>query len=269
MNCCICGAVKNCGKYLDKVFENIEKIGNVFDDYKIILFYDKSDDNTLDKLKKYQEKNNRLFFFINKNIQSAFRTHNIAIARNYCLNYVRQNNEYFPFFIMMDMDDVNCKDVNVNILKKYLDRNDWDALSFNSSPKYYDIWGLSIYPYCFSYNHFKNNVQNYYVIQDYIMNKLKNLKPDQILQCRSSFNGFSIYRTKIFIDSYYDGRVRLDLLTVDDLLTHAKAASSKLVFKDYGHVKGHFEDCEHRAFHFMAIKKHNARIMISPEILFS
>lgn len=269
MNCCICGAVKNCGKYLTKVFENIEKIGSIFDDYKIILFYDKSDDNTLDILRNYQEKNKRLFFFVNKHPQSAFRTHNIAIARNYCLNYVRKNNEHFPYFIMMDMDDVNCKEVNVNILQKYLARNDWDALSFNSTPKYYDIWGLSIYPYCFSYNHFKNNVQNYYVIQDYIMKKLKNLKPDQILQCRSSFNGFSIYRTKIFMDCYYDGRIRFDLLSPEDLITHAKAANSKLVFKDYGHVKGHAEDCEHRAFHFMAIKNHNAKIMISPEILFT
>lgn len=36
MNCCICGPVKNCGPYLDKVFENIEKIGSR---YYIILYY--------------------------------------------------------------------------------------------------------------------------------------------------------------------------------------------------------------------------------------
>jgi hypothetical protein len=51
---------------------------------------------------------------------------------------------------MMDFDDVNCKNVRPEILQKYLLRNDWDALSFNSRPKYYDIWALSIYPYCFS-----------------------------------------------------------------------------------------------------------------------
>ena len=39
MNCCICGPVKNCGPYLTKVFENIEKIGSLFDDYKILIFY--------------------------------------------------------------------------------------------------------------------------------------------------------------------------------------------------------------------------------------
>ena len=39
MNCCICGPVKNCGPYLRKVFDNIEKIGSLFDDYKILIFW--------------------------------------------------------------------------------------------------------------------------------------------------------------------------------------------------------------------------------------
>ena len=57
MNCCICGPVKNCGPYLRKVLENIEKIGSLFDDYSIIIYYDNSTDNTLEILKEYQLKN--------------------------------------------------------------------------------------------------------------------------------------------------------------------------------------------------------------------
>ncbi len=38
MNCCICGPVKNCGPFLDKIFENMEKIGSLFDDYQIIIY---------------------------------------------------------------------------------------------------------------------------------------------------------------------------------------------------------------------------------------
>ena len=51
MNCCICGTVRNCGPYLKKVLENIEKIGSIFDDYKIVFYYDNSTDNTLEILK--------------------------------------------------------------------------------------------------------------------------------------------------------------------------------------------------------------------------
>jgi hypothetical protein len=42
-----------------------------------------------------------------------------------------------------------------------------------------------------------------------------------------------------------------------------------LVYKDYGHVKGRYEDCEHRAFHQMARNNSGAKIMISPDVLFS
>jgi hypothetical protein len=269
MNCCICGPVKNCGPYLKKVFENIEKIGSLFDDYKIVIYYDKSTDNTLDILKEYQLKNPKLLFYVNNNPTSPYRTHNIANARNFCLKYIRQNVANFPFFIMMDFDDVNCKEVNIDILKKYLYADSWDGLSFNTSPSYYDIWGLSIYPYCFSYNHFNNNAHYHEIIKKYISDKLNSLKPGQILECISSFNGFSIYKTNKFLNTYYDGRVRTDLFDKQMLNAHAKAQNSRtIIYKDYGHIKGRFEDCEHRSFHQMARLNSGARIMISSEVIF-
>ncbi len=45
--CCICGTVKNCEPYLQKVFKNIEIIGQIFEDYKIIMSYDESNDESL------------------------------------------------------------------------------------------------------------------------------------------------------------------------------------------------------------------------------
>jgi hypothetical protein len=275
IECCICGPVKNCGPFLDKVFENIEKIGALFKDYKIIIFYDKSNDNTLSKLKEYQSKNDKLKFYVNNKTISKFRTHNIAYARNYCLNYIKNtinietNERKYPYFIMMDFDEVNCKNINVDILPKYFERDDWDALSFNTNPKYYDIWGLSINPYCFSYNHFDQNAyNNYYIIQNFIMKKLKDLPKNELLGCISSFNGFSIYRTDMFINCYYDGAVRFDLIPKEMIKKHANIARSNILFYDYGNVNGKYEDCEHRAFHAMAINKNNAKIRISSEILF-
>lgn len=269
MNCCICGPVKNCGKYLNKVFENIEKIGELFDDYQIVLFYDKSNDKTLEILKEYQKKNPKLEFYVNQKNISKFRTHRIAYARNFCLNYVKKNKDKYPFFIMMDMDDPNCKEVNTSVLKEYLYRDDWDGLSFNTSPKYYDIWGLSIYPYCFSYNHFDNQDKYHHIIKDYIMKKLKDIKKDELLPCISSFNGFSIYRTDKFMNTYYDGHLRPNLFPKNFIESHSKAQKSPFLLKEYRTVNGFFEDCEHRIFHYLATKNSGARIMISPKILFS
>ena len=36
-----------------------------------------------------------------------------------CLKYVKANKDKYPFFIMMDFDDVNCKNCNPEIIKKY------------------------------------------------------------------------------------------------------------------------------------------------------
>ena len=276
MNCCICGPVKNCGSYLQKVLENMAKIGSIFDDYQILIYYDKSSDNTLDILKKYQETNSKIIFYVNQKPVSPFRTHNLAIARNFCLNFIRQNREKYPFFIMMDCDDVNCKEVNTDILKKYLYYNNWDGLSFNTTPKYYDIWGLSIHPFCFSYNHFVNNVKYYNIIQNYVDELLKKASSQNaLLECISSFNGFSIYRTNKFLNTYYDGRVRLDIIPKANLEAHKNVTNSRLVYKQYFkpdgkiNVDGRYEDCEHRAFHIQAIQNSGARIMISPEVLFN
>ena len=269
MKCCICGPVKNCGPYINKVLENVEKIGALFDEYKIILFYDHSKDDTLEKLKKFKEKNKHFGFYMNPRVVSSFRTHNIAFARNYCIRRIREKYSDYPFFIMMDFDDVNCKNVHPEVLRKYLGRQDWDALSFNTTPKYYDIWGLSIYPYSFSYNHFINNNRYYDIIQNYVDDKLKKLPEGGLLSCLSSFNGFSIYRTSKFLDCYYDGKIRMDLIPKRLIDIHSFITQSPIIYKKYITVDGRFEDCEHRAFHMQAVFKNNAKIRISPEILFS
>jgi hypothetical protein len=267
MKCCICGPVKNCGPYLNRVFSNIEKLGALFDDYVIIMYYDKSNDNTLNLLKQYQKKNPKLVFYINTDRVSRFRTHNIAKARNFCLQKIQQSYSNYEYFIMMDCDDACSAPINSTVMSKYLFRDDWDALSFNKAP-YLDIWGLSIKPFLFSYNHFRNNNQLYTYIQQYITKLLKELKPGDLLPCMSAFNGLSIYRTNIFINCKYDGRINLKLIPLPLLYKNMLATNSPVIYKDYGNVNGYYEECEHRPFHIEAINKYNARIMVSPEILF-
>ena len=99
MNCCICGPVKNCAPYLSKVLDNMEKIGSLFDEYSILIYYDHSTDNTLSILQSYQLKNPNLSICVNNHKLTPFRTHNIASARNACLNYVKENRET-PYVII-------------------------------------------------------------------------------------------------------------------------------------------------------------------------
>jgi len=260
MKCCICVAIKNCGPYLNKVFENIEKIGNLFNDYKIIVYYDDSEDNTLEILKNYSINNTNLELYVNKSYISDHRTVRISTARNFCLERIRNKYSDYELFIMMDFDDVCYNDINIDILKKYLKREDWDALSFNTRPNYYDLWALSVKPYYLSLFCFEDTDDMSRLIFENINKLINNLKLDELLQCASAFNGFAIYRTNKFIDCNYDGTLRLDLLPFKRIFKK-NVGNNKFIIKDF--------DCEHRAFHLEAINKNNARIRISPEILFN
>jgi len=268
MKCCICGAVKNVEKYLDNIFKNIEKIGSLFEDYTIILYYDTSQDNTLQKLKDYKEKNSKLNFYVNEIPISKFRTQRIANARNGCLQMIREKYNDFELFIMIDCDDVCSENINLKVLEKYLYRNDWDALSFNKE-YYYDLWALSIKPYLLSCLHFdfKNNehiADKNGILNKYVKDLLNNLPAEELLQCASAFNGFAIYRTNKFINCNYDGTLRLDLLPKKLIYDNLNLLSNKATFR----FNSYEEDCEHRSFHLQAINKNGARIRISPEILF-
>ncbi len=269
MKCCICGAVRNVGKYLDKIFSNMEKIGSLFDDYVIILYYDESSDNTLQKLKSYRSVNSKLNFYVNKTVVSNFRSQRIANARNGCLQMIRSNYSDYEMFIMMDCDDVCSPDIKLDVLKKYLNKNSWDSLSFNKSD-YYDIWALSIRPYMVSYRHHKNENAVLNSMKTYIKDLLSKVPENGLLKCASAFNGFAIYRTDKFLNCNYDGKVRLDLIPKNYIYNNVVVNGQKIEFKTYaGTEQSFYEDCEHRAFHMQSINKNGARIRISPEILFN
>ena len=267
MKCCICGAVRNSAFFLDDIFKNMEKIGSVFEDYVIILAYDPSSDNSLDKIKQYQSVNPRVILYENQSLISPYRTHRIAFARNKCLDMIRSKYSDYNFFIMMDCDNVCSSNINLNVLRSNIHKQGWDALSFNKEP-YYDIWALSIRPFVFSYEHFPSEVGD--KMRNYIGRIMRNIPPGKLIKCSSAFNGFAIYRTNKFLNCRYDGRIRLDLIPPGVLKKNIAVARSRIIFRDnvLSGVNGKYEDCEHRAFHLQAIQKNNARIRISPEILF-
>jgi hypothetical protein len=233
MKVCICGTVKNVGNYLNSVLHNMEKIGSLFEKYVIILYYDHSNDNTLEKIKNYQLKNPRLLFHINKNILSPFRTHNICRGRNFCLNQVRQKYSNYEYFIMMDCDEVCSSNLNLDVLKKYLQMdqiNKWDALSFNKKD-YYDIWALSIKPYVVSMRHFYKMEKAENKMKKYIQKLLEITPSEKLLSCYSAFNGFSIYKTNIFLKCSYDGKLRLDLIPKNLINLNQLLLNDKLKLK--------------------------------------
>lgn len=264
--CCMCSAVKNVGRFLPKIVANMKTLGTVFDEYVMIFFYDHSDDDTWHVLEELKQCNHNLMVINNPKPLSgdAPRTYKIAHARNSLLDVIRNSYKHYEYFIMMDADEICTHPVKLDVFKKYLYRRDWDALSFNK-PFYYDLWALSMKHLIFSIWHFEQpNGHQIYI--DAINYLLESCPKDELISVYSAFCGFAIYRTPKFIDSFYDGKPRLDLIP-DFLLKQNIGTSGPLLSYHWGPNEPP-QDCEHRSFHLYAVFKNEARVRISPEIIF-
>lgn len=258
MKCVIGGTIKNCSRYIGLVYQNMLKIGELFSDYKIIFYYDHSKDRTLQKIQNYQYSNQNIKIIINEEPLFTERTKNIAKGRNVILDSIRNEYSDYEYFIMMDCDNVCSSEINIDVLKSYLSDDRWDSLSFNHRV-YYDLWALSIEPYVYSFWLLPDNKKE--EVPNYIKNRLNQINEDELLNVISAFNGFSIYRTKLFLDCFYDGTLRLDLIPKSVL-------AESISYCGVPQENLENVDCEHRSFHLQAKYKNGARIMISKKKLF-
>ena len=201
MNTVICGCARNCEAYLDDVFENIRKIQNILNVKKIVVAYDDSSDKTLFKLCQLKKQFN-LEILVNKESLTSERTQNICNARNKMLNYINNLDYQVDYFIMIDLDDVCSKPINIEVLKEALNETDkWDGLTFNNE-RYYDFWALSIGDFQYSCWHWNNPYEVIKLMYNHLksQNKLKN---GNYIECDSAFNGFGIYKYNMFNNCYY------------------------------------------------------------------
>jgi hypothetical protein len=236
------------------------------------MAYDESDDQTLDLLKAIQKTIPHLQILILTEPLTPYRTQNIANARNRILQEIQHlqdtNLEFreYSYFCMIDMDNVCAGEINAGILPQYLDRTDWDALTF-SRETYYDIWALSIRPYIFSCWHWYTREVALEVIQTmqtYFYKKIGALSKDELLEVDSAFCGFGLYRLSKFTECTYRAHFAIPYMSSEMLDENERALGMKLM-PEYQRLYG---DCEHRWFHMEAIYKHGAKIRVSPLRLF-
>lgn len=264
--CCICAAVKDVGCHLNAIFANMEKIGNIFHDYRVIFFYDTSDqwyDNTLDLIKEFQSRNSKVALIVNPTpLTNAVKTRKLAHARNACIQYIRDNCPTYEYFVVIDCDEICAPPIKIDLFKKYLQRTDWDALSFRRS-HYYDPWALSMRDLIYSCWHFQKP-HALPVYQNAINDALRDCSSGGLVQVYSAFGGFGIYRTHKFLDCVYDGKPRMDLMPPFLLKRNIESCGPIAPYQS----DGPDQDCEHRSFHIQAKLQNNAKIAIAPVSLF-
>lgn len=256
------GTIFECELFLDSVFENIEAITRLFEDYALMIVIDRGNDRSLEICHRWIHRLPKMTLLVSEQV-SQVRTTNLVIARNRILEQMRSIlSPKDEFFIMMDMDDVCSKPIRLGVLKKVLlESSKWDAITFPGLRSYYDIWALSCYPFLLSYLHFHD--------RDKVLRKMKvfvleRLKDKQWIPCRSAFGGFAIYKTYPYLHSTYSNSFQrnMSFLAPIEVSENEKAAGTPLL------SQAQPDDCEHRFFHFLASKRFGAQMYIYPESLF-
>ena len=264
----VCGCAKDCEEYVDGVFKNIGKLKEVFEIRKIYIAFDTSSDNTKEKLLERKDifniellEDGRQLIECTKDGQK--RVLNICNARNRYMEKITNSSEKSDYFIVMDMDDVCSGEMNINPIKNVInDSDNWDGITFDNA-RYYDFWALSIKPFtvsCFiSSDPLKTMRIMLKMLQEQRKNNLK------YIDCESSFNGFGIYKTKLY-NSYYTPFHSKQLHSINDIIECLKKYD--IMYNKYFLEDG-FIDCEHRYFHMMATQKHGARLKICKQQIFA
>jgi hypothetical protein len=269
--CCLC--VRDCGKYLPRIFNNLKSLSIHFTTFKVVFVYDNCSDNSEILLNDFKNNSNfEVFVIHNVNNNSPHRTVRIANSRNKCLNIVYDVIKKIDYHMMIDADDVNASAWNIDLLLYYLnsDIDNWDALSFNRK-EYYDIWALLYENYkyhCWGFGYFSRPVINY--MRNDIEKKINNLKDkDDLFECFSAFNGFAIYKTKRFLNIKYDGYSNNfnKLLSRDEIINTILTLRSDTNIPGLNISNDNYEACEHLYYHLTAIRDNNARMRISKECL--
>ncbi len=280
-NCVIGLCVYNNESGLPSVLSNIIKMSEskLFEKITVVAFYDYSSDKSYSIMERFKNQYSNFIEFViinqNKNRQLRMdlgnanrvldknRTTRIAVARNGILNCIRSqwaSGVYNKYFIMMDSNEYACVgQINIETLRSALYRSsEWDSISFDREAGYYDYWALSFDPHIYSFYHVENRNETLNNMVTSFATKLKNAKnvdkQYDMIPVYSSYNGFAIYKTDVFLNCSYSSEININLFPKQ--LLPSKILNN---FKN---------DCEHRKFHLEAIKKNNARIVVSPLSIF-
>ena len=105
-NVIFAGTCKNVDKYIETMLKHIDKCGNKFKSYKLIIYENDSKDNTRDLLIK-NKKDNYIYIFEN-NITEPLRTVRLQNGRNKILDKVHEINinDTYQYLIIIDLDDI-------------------------------------------------------------------------------------------------------------------------------------------------------------------
>ena len=233
--------VRSIDSYIPNLIQHIERCGNKFASWKLVVYENDSTDRTrqilLDEKNRLLDQGDKIECIFEDNVSEPSRTKRLAHGRNMILDKIRAMSGPIDYVIMLDGDNINMSGTFVQTIESCFQNptESWDVMAGNqANSHYYDIWALRYDPIiksdCWADGgHFDINS----VYFD------KNLPPFEV---DSAFSGIAIYKWSIMSQCQYDGEYHSD--------------------NPFGYPTGR-EKCEHVALH-ECIKKKGGTIWINP-----
>lgn len=231
-----CGIARDNASDLNIMIRNIESIGSLFKDYRVIIFENDSSDRTQVILADWAVKNPKVKI-ISKNFYNKKRPSIkfLAEARNFYLQEIADNDSYqdFDIIMMSDMDMSYGFDIR-GIQHTFSQIHRWDAVGANGvsneSCQFYDMFAFQNEEF---FLRPPENPKKYW-------NDVLNLRKKQyfinldLIPVESCFGGLAFYKREGIVDCWYD--------SVN-------------------------EDCEHLLFHHCIRDKNKGKMFMNPALL--
>ena len=238
----ILGCARDIARYLHNSMNTIKTISEIFEDYRVYIYENDSQDETHKILFEYRKKDPKIRVFSQRFLTGRYR------HRTWRLGYVREElkkqlikDKFLPdYVIVLDLDDVGQNSISAkNFINKSLKlENYWDGIFPHPT---YDNWAYRTHNCKYNYweviNYFSKYIPSFKK-DKYLkfLGERKDLIPDNNGLCRviSSFNGIAMYKYNIYINGKYSG--------VNNFFTMIKDIDLRSKIMP--------EECEHVNFHY-------------------
>ena len=130
----ICGVCRNVASAVPNTIANIERLGENFRDYRVIIYENNSNDGTKALFNAWARRSSRVIFIsenLSKKDLHPNREVRIARARNITLDYARKlGHKNYKYLIMVDLDFTHPWPIR-EIVKSIQHKGRWDCISAN------------------------------------------------------------------------------------------------------------------------------------------
>jgi hypothetical protein len=210
----VVGIVRNIENTFPKDFDRINKAFSNFEKVNWYLVESGSSDNTLRMLELTSQRNDNFAYGNLEYEVTQSRTQNMALARNFYLQYLRKGSLLYSnsYVAIADFNNLNNK-INEEAVLTCFERSDWDVVTANQSGRYYDAWALR-HPLwspndCWNQHDFFRRYSKFpesaitYAMRSRMLRIPKNA---EWIEVQSAFGGLAIYKTSILrTDAKYVG----------------------------------------------------------------